>query len=43
MLRLWGGLSRWFESAGYEKVISNVGLSHVNLKELSILNEKLVW
>ncbi len=38
-ITLWGGLTEWFVSAGYEKEFSNVGLSHVNLKDLSILNE----
>ncbi|MBM7354604.1 hypothetical protein [Lelliottia amnigena] len=38
-ITLWGGLTEWFVSAGYEKEFSNVGLSHVNLRNLSILNE----
>ncbi|MCQ4104446.1 hypothetical protein NOG67_06295 [Erwinia persicina] len=38
-ITLWGGLTEWFVSAGYEKEFSNVGLSHVNIKDLSVLNE----
>lgn len=38
-ITLWGALTEWFVSAGYQKEFSNVGLSHVNLKELSTLNE----
>ncbi|MBH2847068.1 hypothetical protein I6U52_25610 [Serratia marcescens] len=38
-ITLWGGLTEWFVGAGYEKEFSNVGLSHVNLKGLSVLNE----
>lgn len=30
-ITLWGALTEWFVSAGYQKEFSNVGLSHVNL------------
>ncbi|EKK5245920.1 hypothetical protein ACI00O_001419 [Cronobacter sakazakii] len=38
-ITLWEGLTDWFVSAGYEKEFSNVGIFHVNLKDLSVLNE----
>ncbi|MBD2810051.1 hypothetical protein ID853_03935 [Xenorhabdus sp. Vera] len=38
-ITMWGKLTEWFEKAGYEKVFSNVGLSHSNIKDLVTLGD----
>ncbi|MDC9605347.1 hypothetical protein [Xenorhabdus griffiniae] len=38
-ITMWGKLTEWFEKAGYEKVFSNVGLSHCNINDLIALND----
>ncbi|OTA14399.1 transposase [Xenorhabdus beddingii] len=35
----WWTLSDWFEKAGYEKIFSNVGLSHCNINDLVTLGD----
>ncbi|CDH33210.1 hypothetical protein [Xenorhabdus bovienii] len=38
-ITMWEMLTEWFEKAGYEKVFSNVGLSHCNMNDLMTLND----
>ncbi|WP_047683320.1 MULTISPECIES: hypothetical protein [Xenorhabdus] len=38
-ITMWGMLTEWFEKAGYEKIFSNVGLSHCNMNDLMTLND----
>ncbi|MGJ0626355.1 hypothetical protein [Xenorhabdus bovienii] len=38
-ITMWGKLTEWFEKAGYEKIFSNVGLSHCNINDLIKLND----
>ncbi len=35
---MWGKLTEWFEKAGYEKVFSNIGLTHSNKEDIETLN-----
>ncbi|MDE9543709.1 hypothetical protein [Xenorhabdus bovienii] len=38
-ITMWEMLTEWFEKSGYEKVFSNVGLSHCNMNDLMALND----
>ncbi|AYA40035.1 hypothetical protein HZS38_05685 [Xenorhabdus nematophila] len=38
-ITMWGKLTEWFEKSGYEKVFSNVGLSHSNINDIVTLSD----
>ncbi|CBJ80889.1 hypothetical protein XBJ1_3780 [Xenorhabdus bovienii SS-2004] len=38
-ITMWGKLTEWFEKSGYEKVFSNVGLSHSNIDDIVTLSD----